>query len=125
MKKISTILASTTMLFLGAIALTSCGDDLPSSSYEKVQFAFNGVEKSFKSIKLSSNEVNTNESNSIKSNIGLMAAKVNVDAYSVIENLYEDSDSQGDKIDELEYDQPPMMQFQYLKAILVSGMFPT
>lgn len=118
MKKISTILASTTMLFLGAIALTSCGDDLPSSSYEKVQFAFNGVEKSFKSIKLSSNEVNTNESNSIKSNIGLMAAKVNVDAYSVIENLYEDSDSQGDKIDELEYDQPPMMQFQYLKAIL-------
>ena len=117
MKKVSTILASTTMLFLGAIALTSCGDDLPSSSYEKVQFAFNGVEKSLKSIKLSSNEVNTNESNYIKSNIGLMAAKVNVDAYSAIENLYEDSDSQGDKIDELEYNQPPMIQFQYLKAI--------
>ncbi len=39
-----------------------------------------------------------------------MAAKVNADAYSVIENLYEDSDSQGDKIDELEYNQPPMMQ---------------
>lgn len=118
MKKASTIIASTTMLFLGAITLTSCGDNLPSSSYEKVQFAFNGVEKSLKSIKLSSNEINFNKSNYSKSNIGLMAAKVNADAYSVIENLYEDSDSQGDIIDELEYNQPPMIQFQYLKAIL-------
>lgn len=118
MKKVSTIIASITMLFLVAIALASCGDALPSSSYEKVQFAFNGVEKSLKSVKLSSDEINFNKSNYSKSNIVLMAAKVNADAYSVIENLYEDSDSQGDIIDELEYNQPPMIQFQYLKAIL-------
>lgn len=46
MKKVSTIFASSTMLLLGAVSLASCGDKLPSSSYEKVQFAFNGVEKS-------------------------------------------------------------------------------
>ena len=113
MKKVSTIFASSTMLLLGALSLASCGDKLPSSSYEKVQFAFNGVEKSLKSIKLNSNDINSNESN-----IKLMAAKVNADDFSAIENLYVESDSQGDVIDELEYNQPPMIQFQYLKAIL-------
>lgn len=39
------------MLLCAFFGLASCGsndkDKLPSSNYEKVQFAFNGVEKSF------------------------------------------------------------------------------
>ena len=121
MKRIREVFISIVIALCAVLILSACNNGntkLPSSNYEKVQFAFNGVEKSLKSIKLSSKEINFNKSNYSKSDIVLMAAKVNADAYSVIENLYEDSDSQGDKIDELEYNQPPMIQFQYLKAIL-------
>ncbi len=118
MKKIRVIIFSvifTVITFL----LVSCGDELPESKYEKVEFAFNGVEKSFKNIKLTSNEENTKNGISFDSNvIGLMAAKVNESEYSQIESLYLPSDSQGDKIDDLEYDEPPMIQFQYLKNAL-------
>ncbi|MBR6053312.1 MAG: hypothetical protein IKP55_06010, partial [Clostridia bacterium] len=40
------------------------------------------------------------------------------DPLSAIRSIYEAGDSQGDVIDELAYDQPPMIQFQCLKAVL-------
>ena len=42
----------------------------------------------------------------------------NESAFDAIDRLYTSSDNQGDVIDELEYDQPPMIQFQYLKSAL-------
>lgn len=105
---------SVILTLVGFLVLMSCSK-LPNSKYEKVEFAFDGVEKSLKDTKLNSNKITNNK---YDSNIKLLNAITNPDSYSEIERLYVESDSQGDKIDELEYNEPPMIQFQYLKAIL-------
>ena len=99
-------------IFLVAF-LTSCGDSLPTTKYEKVAFAFNGVEKSLKDIELDSNIEYTN-----KENIKLLSATNLTNGLNTLDGIYTSGDSLGDIIDDLEYTQPPMIQFQCLKYVL-------
>lgn len=127
MKKIGTIIASLIMLLCAVFVLAACGNKdnakLPSSNYEKVQFAFNGVESSLK---------NSNSSKKLKSNyastdskmfaisygvplLKLMANSVNSDDISTIYNAM--SVEKETSNPSFEYDEPPMIQFQYLKDL--------
>ena len=131
MKKLG-LFITTVVSFIGlGFILASCGGGLPGSKYEKVEFALNGVEKSIKensnkssksSDKLSSIDLNLGiiNNNSIYSdfNNNMYSIVKNESAFDAIDRLYTSSDNQGDVIDELEYDQPPMIQFQYLKSAL-------
>ena len=60
MKKITSFFVSLLMLIFTCVLLTSCGDKkedkLPNDDYDKVEFAFNGVEKSIKSSKTSNSD---------------------------------------------------------------------
>ena len=96
MKKIGTIIASLIMLLCAVFVLAACGNKdnakLPSSNYEKVQFAFNGVESSLKnsnsSKKLKSNYASSDSKMLAISNgvplLKLMANSVNSDDISTI-----------------------------------------
>ena len=105
------------------ISLAACGNDdkvkLPSSNYEKVQFAFNGVESSLNS---------SNSSKKLKANtdikfamaygepvIKLMANTTNADDISTIYSVL--SVEKETSNPEFKYDEPPMIQFQYMKAL--------
>ncbi|MBP5349121.1 MAG: hypothetical protein J6Z13_02035, partial [Clostridia bacterium] len=51
MKKFLLLILSAILILSAVLALSACGkkkDKLPETAYEKVAFAFNGVEKSFK-----------------------------------------------------------------------------
>lgn len=108
------LLLLTAILILSAIlALPACGKKtkLPETDYEKVAFAFEGVEKSFRAIgDKKTADLNDRAVGRLLSGGG--------DPLSILRAIYEPDDSQGDVIDELEYDQPPMIQFQCLKAVL-------
>ena len=59
MKKIRTFLLSFIMLLTSLFLFAACKKTkLPTNDYEKVKFAFNGVEKSFKNKKSMSNNDN-------------------------------------------------------------------
>ena len=114
MKKIKMGVVALFLAFISIFILASCGKKLPQTKYEKVKFAFNGVEKSFKSA--SSSKKSSKAFISNEDNVLLLADTD--DALSTIENIYTPGDNQGDAIDELSYNEPPMIQFQYLKSIL-------
>ena len=101
-------------MILGAVfALAACGkkNALPKTDYEKVAFAFNGVEKSFQNVgKKSAGDAEFFTVPRLLAGEG--------DPLSTIRGLYTAGDNQGDVIDDLEYTQPPMIQFQCLKAVL-------
>ena len=109
------------VLSLGAVCvsiLSGCKSKskykAPTTPLEKVTVALNGVESSFSNYKNSSK---TNSSSKTRA-----AKRINQTdssgALTEIANLYKSSDSQGDKIDELEFNEPPMIQFQCLKKVL-------
>jgi hypothetical protein len=77
-------------LLLGAASLSACNSNkLPSSSYEKVKFAFNGVEKSFKSPKVAKKSLSLNKRERLGGS--------NTDSgLSTIFNLYTDEDKRDD-----------------------------
>ena len=120
------------LAIIGTLILPGCSNKskLPTSSYEKVQFAFNGVEKSFKKLPSASSaeygEIrflssrNTAESALSEETpaVVFLADSQGNNPLDLIESMYTPGDSQGDIIDDLEYDQPPMIQFQCLKYIL-------
>ena len=85
---------------------------VPTTPFEKVSVALSGVEKSFSNYK--SSEKKTSSSSKTRSIKRTTSGDV-PGALADIASLYYTEDSQGDKIDELEYDQPPMIQFQCLK----------
>ena len=115
MKRIRTVLTLFVALLFILLGLISCtmDDKLPSSNFEKVQFAFNGVERSF-----SQSESFKKSMASNKFSTKLLSANNISTALFTIDSVYSSEDSQGDIIDDLEYTQPPMIQFQCLKAIL-------
>ncbi len=89
-------------------ALASCGTKLPTTQYEKVVFALNGVESSFRNIK-------TEKSKSLlKQNLPSYH-----DSQTALDNiyaLYTEGDYQGSSLsDEISYNEPPMVQFQCIK----------
>ena len=107
------------LLSLGAICvavLSGCKTRskyrVPTTPYAKVSVAFDGVESSFSNYK-TSEKTNSSKTRSIK-RVGQSDPS---GALTEIASLYKSSDSQGDKIDELGYDAPPMVQFQYLKKV--------
>ena len=113
MKKILLLLLAAVVTLSTVLALSACGkkDKLPTTDYEKVAFAFKGVEKSFKTV--GSKSADNAEIYAVKR---LLAG--DGDPLSTIRGVYTTGDSQGDVIDDLEYTQPPMIQFQCLKAVL-------
>lgn len=113
MKKCLLLLLSAILILSAVFALSACGkkDKLPTTDYEKVAFAFKGVEKSFKTV--GSKSADNAEIYAVKR---LLAG--DGDPLSTIRGVYTTGDSQGDVIDDLEYTQPPMIQFQCLKAVL-------
>ena len=97
-------------LLLGAASLIAC-NKLPSTSYEKVKFAFSGVEKTFQSPKAAKKSVTVPK----KERLG----GSNTDAgLSTIFSLYTNEDKRDDFLEDVEYNQPPMIQFQYMKKVL-------
>ena len=113
MKKILLLLLAAVVTLSTVLALSACGKKtkLPETDYEKVVFAFEGVEKSFQKIgDKKTADLNDRAVGRLLSGGG--------DPLSVLRAIYEPGDSQGDVIDELEYDQPPMIQFQCLKSVL-------
>lgn len=113
MKKILLLLLAAVVTLSTVLAFSACGKKtkLPETDYEKVVFAFEGVEKSFqKNGDKKSADLNDRAVPRLLSGEG--------DPLSVLRSIYESGDSQGDVIDELEYDQPPMIQFQCLKSVL-------
>ena len=112
MKKVTKFL-STVLFSLGAIAsLASCGKN-KDTDYNKVKKAFNGVESSFKEKKKDAKK----RGNPIYFGVDEGPSS----SLQAIENLFStSSESRGDTIDELEYDQPPMIQFQCLKTVFDS-----
>ena len=118
MKKVFLVLLIVLVLLIGTLNLVACKNDeeeisLPTTKYEKVQFAFNGVEKSFKTVSSASN-VNA----SMPFSISEAGSTTTDSALNTIDSIYKSTDSLGDVIKGLKYDTPPMMQFQYLKAAL-------
>lgn len=113
MKKGLLLILSAVLIFSAVFALSACGkkDKLPTTDYEKVSFAFKGVEKSFK--EAGNKSAADAETYAVKR---LLAG--DGDPLSTIRSVYTSGDSQGDVIDDLEYTQPPMIQFQCLKTVL-------
>lgn len=109
MKKISCFIATLVGAF--AIGLIGCAPKLPTTNYEKVKFAFNGVEKSFKNKKASN-----------KALVVLPKSKIGGSnpsgALDTIFNLYTEEDKRDDFLDDISYNEPPMIQFQYIKKVL-------
>ena len=99
-----------TLLAVGT--LTGCGGttQLPSNSYEKVKFAFSGVEKTFKNPKANKKSLLLNKKERLggsNPNQGL----------STIFSLFTNEDKRDGFLEDVEYNQPPMVQFQYLKKV--------
>ena len=90
-------------------SLTGCNSyKVPTNNYDKVKTAFNGVEKSFKKI----------QPKKANYNLELLPKRKNLDnGLSTIFNYFGDSDIKGHSLDDLGYNEPPMIQFQYLKAV--------
>lgn len=98
-------------LLLGAISLSACGGEaLPTSSHEKVRFAFNGVEKSFRN-------PSATKRRSVPNNLHRLGGSNPESGLSTIYRLFKDEDRRDDFVDDVEYNQPPMVQFQYLKKV--------
>lgn len=111
MKRVKTFLLLFSLVFAVSLVLTACGGTkLPKKDYEKVKFAFDGVEKSFKNPKKSSA--------SSEDLIKYLSFNPTTTDLDIIKNSYTAGDNQGDVIDEIEYNEPPMIQFQCLKKVL-------
>ena len=106
-KKILVILA------LSLSALTGCSGvgtyKTPVTSYDKVKTALNGVEKSFKKITGSKKAIQTNQLQ--KKN------KTHDDGLNSIFSQYTNDDIRGHSVEDLSYNEPPMVQFRCLKAV--------
>ena len=100
---VSTIFTSLSLVGCGAGGSTP---SLPTSKQEKVQFAFNGVEKSLKN-------VNTSSRGLAKKN--LRSAEPTTNTLTTIWNALEDQGSASQP--DIGYNDTPLIQFQYLKAL--------
>ena len=116
MKRFKTLLGFVFLLF-GAIILASCGNKnkadvkLPENNYEKVTFAFNGVEKSL-------NKETKNNSLSQSINLNNISINDNGTILDDIFTIFTSEDNKGDKAAEIEYSEPPLIQFRVLKSLI-------
>ena len=98
------------LLALTISSLTCCGYKVPTTNYDKVKTAFSGVEKSFKNISTNKKSLQYN---------GALPKYKNVDnGLNAIFSQFTSDDAEGHELDEdISYNQPPMVQFQCLKAV--------
>ena len=116
MKKIISIgsaLLLLVVLVAGLVACSGGNKGLTDPQLIKVKTAFDGVESSMNKDSAKNASVKSAAYSGLK-----MAAGMTEDAaLTAIWNLYEEGDKQSNTSPELNYDEPPMRQFQYLKAI--------
>lgn len=111
MKKAVKLFVFTFIFFGLVLGLSACGGSakLPTNTHEKVSFAFNGVEKSMKSASnLKSLDIDEAGTKLLTENI---SDSVISTIYSVLEVEKENTNP------DFEYSEPPMIQFQCLKAV--------
>ena len=113
MKKVSKFLSGALFSLSLIFPLTACGQNGKNSDFKKVQKAFNGVESSLREKQkapVKRNSLHRNEINEGPSS-----------ALDALSSLFESKgESRGDTIDDLEFNQPPMIQFQCLKTVFDS-----
>ena len=116
MKKIVSIgvmVLLTVLLITATVACTDAKKGFTDPDLIKVDKAFNGVEQSMsEDTARNAASVRTAAFSGLK-----MAAMTESDALAAIRNVYESGDRQADALPEFSYDEPPMQQFRYLKAI--------
>ena len=126
MKKVKSLIVALCLMLGALFGLTACGGEkLPTTDYEKVAFAFKGVESSIRKA-INSNSGNKNRQQSTNTAMGTKLSMNRLqggldtptDVLDAISRVYVAGDSQGDIIDDLEFNQPPMMQFQCIKSVL-------
>ena len=127
MKKVFTIIVALFVLTCAVFSFSACNKKdetkLPSTSYEKVQFALNGVERSLNGSDTKKAALNASVSGDTKlvafaesaPVLKLMAKNVSGDSLSTIYSAM--SVEENTHKPSFEYDEPPMIQFQYLKAL--------
>ena len=114
------------MLLTAVFGISACGGrvKLPTNNYEKVRFAFNGVENSLKNGGASAKKTSAGFDRpagaltvfTASPIAKLFAKKAENDDLSTIYNAMSVEKETADP--SFEYDEPPMIQFRYLKAML-------
>ena len=115
---------TTYILALGAVCvsiLSGCKSKnkykIPTNAHDKVAVAFDGVERSFANYKKTNTRSVVNEDIS-KSRAGKRVVSSDTSgALSDIGDLYKSYDQMNTSIEELEYNQSPMIQFQSVKRV--------
>lgn len=101
------------LLITATVACTDAKKGFTDPDLIKVDKAFNGVEQSMsEDTARNAASVRTAAFSGLK-----MAAMTESDALAAIRNVYESGDRQADALPEFSYDEPPMQQFRYLKAV--------
>ena len=123
MKKITLITISFLLIITSLITLSSCSlGGNPSTKYEKVKYAFDGVEKSFKKASKTNKKVLGKENILLDGEDEPIVISPNNNRDDEILNTifmyYTSDDIRGTSLEGLSYDEPPMIQFQYLKKVL-------
>ena len=115
---------ATFVLVLGAVCasvLSGCKNKnkykIPTTPFDKVNVALNGVEKSFANYKIDERD---NASSKKSRSAKRIAQSDSSGALTDISKIYQSYDSFGDKVDELDYSKPPMVQFRCLKRLFES-----
>ena len=128
MKKIVAVILALTLVLGVAVGLIACKKKNTSNeNLKKVAQAFNGVESTLnkksslttsvaaeKSLYLSGAQSASVE---VEKALSLAAGTSATDALTAIWGVYTSGDKQASASAEMKYDEPPMMQFRYLKAI--------
>ena len=110
MKKLLSVFVLLLVCLFSLVACKTNKNKLLKTNYEKVQLAFNGVESSLSS---SNNKMSTTVDNNIKTK--RMAKTISNDDITTIFNAMEVIGETNNP--SFDYDEPPMIQFQYLKAL--------
>ena len=120
------IICSIIVFILVSFGICACKNtdskELPTSNYEKVQFAFNGVEKSLKNTNssLMNLEALKKMEETRLMSYTTPALKMNEESMSEddIQTIYNAMSLEKETSNpSFPYDEPPMIQFQYLKAL--------
>ena len=110
MKKINKFLIAIIMLLVLGLVGCDAFTSLPTDEYSKVKFAFNGVEESIKSAAKRTALSSDNDG------MTYMYSPSD-DALNRLFSLYGDGEKTDEVVD-LSYNEPPFVQFQYIKTVL-------
>lgn len=93
------------------LSLSGCGKKEPETEADKVKAAFNGVEESFKKIDSSTSK----KSSRPFGDVNYAPNRFDDENNEGVSSIYIDKNIIGHSVDDLSYNQPPMVQFQCLK----------